>query len=106
MRGDFVTIVTQGDFGKPRPALIISADQFSAIGSLTVLPITSALIDAPLLRITVHPSAQNGLQKISQIMIDKALTLRKDKVGETFGQIESALLKEVERNLAVFFGIA
>ena len=47
MRGDFVTIAIQGDYGKPRPALVIQSDQFEELGSITVLPVTSTIIDAP-----------------------------------------------------------
>lgn len=106
MRGDFVTVAMQGDFGKPRPALIIQADQFSEHSSVTVLPLTSALVSAPLLRITVQPGVGNGLQKPSQVMVDKAVTLKRDKVGLPFGRIDSDALIEVERCLAVFLGIA
>lgn len=72
MRGDFVTIAMQGDFGKPRPALVIQADQFSEHATVTVLPVTSTLIAAPLFRVTVQPSAENGLRKPSQVMVDKS----------------------------------
>lgn len=105
-RGDLVTIAMQGDFGKPRPALVIQADQFSEHASSTVLPITSTLVSAPLLRVTIHPSAENGLQKPSQVMVDKAMTVKSDKVGPAFGRIEADVLVEVERYLAVFLGIA
>jgi mRNA interferase MazF len=64
------------------------------------------LVEAPLLRITVQPSQRNGLQNASQVMIDKALTIKRDKVGIVFGQIEPDKLIEVERCLAVFLGIA
>lgn len=106
MRGDLVTVAMQGDFGKPRPALIIQADQFSEHSSVTVLPLTSALVSAPLLRITVQPGVDNGLQKPSQVMVDKAVTLKRDKVGLPFGRIDADALIEVERCLAVFLGIA
>ena len=106
MRGDFVTIAMQGDFGKPRPALIIQADPFSELASATVLPITSTLVAAPLLRVTVQPSAENGLQKPSQVMVDKAMTVKRDKLGLAFGRIDADALVEVERCLAVFLGIA
>lgn len=106
MRGDFVTVAIQGDFGKPRPALVIQSDQFDEHASLTVLPLTSMLVEAPLLRVTVQPSQRNGLQSASQVMIDKALTIKRDKVGAPFGQIEPDKLIEVERCLAVFLGIA
>jgi len=106
MRGDFVTIAMQGDCGKPRPALVIQADQFGEHATVTVLPATSTLVAAPLFRITVQPSAENGLQQPSQVMVDKAMTVKRDKVGQAFGRIDGDTMIEVERCLAVFFGIA
>lgn len=106
MRGDLVTIAIQGDFGKPRPALVIQADQFSGHSSISVLPVTSTLVAAPLLRVTIQPSAGNGLQKPSQVMVDKAMTVKRDKIGPAFGRIDVDALVEVERCLAVFLGIA
>lgn len=106
MRGDFVTIAMQGDFGKPRPALVIQANLFSEHSSVTVLPVTSTLVAAPLLRVTVQPSPENGLQKPSQVMVDKTMTVKRDKVGPAFGRIDTDTLVEVERRLAVFLGIA
>lgn len=79
MRGDFVTIATQGDFGKPRPALVVQSDLFHEQHTLTVLPVTSTLVSAPLLRVTVHATPENGLQKTSQIMIDKPITVKQEK---------------------------
>lgn len=106
MRGDIVTIAIQGDFGKPRPALVIQANQFSKHPSVTVLPLTSTLVAAPLVRITVNPDAGNGLQTTSQIMVDKAITLKRDKLGRHVGQLDVDTLVQVERCLAVFLGIA
>ncbi|MFN4005258.1 MAG: type II toxin-antitoxin system PemK/MazF family toxin [Hylemonella sp.] len=105
-RGDLVTIAVQGDFGKPRPALVIQSDYFSAHGSVTVLPLTSTRVDAPLLRVTVQPDADNGLQSVSQVMVDKALTIRRERIGPTFGRLDADTLLQVERCLAVFLGIA
>ncbi|MFZ5533419.1 MAG: type II toxin-antitoxin system PemK/MazF family toxin [Pseudomonadota bacterium] len=105
-RGDFVTVAIQGDYGKPRPALVIQADQFKEHASVTVLPVTSTLITAPLLRITVEPDGGNGLQKPSQVMVDKAMTVKRDKIGAPFGRIDENAMIEVERSLAVFLGIA
>ncbi|PPB82860.1 mRNA interferase MazF [Mycetohabitans endofungorum] len=106
MRGHFVTIAVQGDFGKPSPALVIQADQFEEQATVTVLPVTSTLVAAPLFRITVQPSAENGLQKPSQVMVDKAMTVKRDKIGQAFGRINANAMVEVERCLAVFLGIA
>ena len=105
-RGDFVTIAMQGDFGKPRPALVIQSDQFNEHATVTVLLVSSTLVDAPLLRVTVQPSKANGLQKPSQVMVDKAMTVKRDKFGEAFGSASDAAMLEVGRCLAVFLGIA
>ncbi len=106
IRGDLVTIAPQGDLGKPRPALVIQADQYTAHATVTVLPVTSTLIEAPLFRITIQPLPENGLQKMSQVMVDKAMTVKRDKTGKTFGRIDADSMVEIERCLAVFFGIA
>ncbi len=105
-RGDLVTVAVQGDFGKPRPALIVQADAFSDHATVTVLLVSSALIDAPLLRLDLAPNADNGLGRPSQIMIDKAMTLVRTKIGKTIGRVDRDAMIEVERRLAVFLGIA
>lgn len=70
-----------------------------------MLPVTSALVAAPLLRVTIPPSAENGLQRPSQAMVDKAITVKRDKVGPAFGHIDAAALVEAARCLAVLLGI-
>ena len=106
IRGDFVTIAMQGDFGKPRPALVIQSDPFNEHVTVTVLPVSSALVDAPLFRVTIQPTPVNGLQKPSQVMADKAMTVKRDKLGEVFGSASDASMLEIGRCLAVFLGIA
>jgi mRNA interferase MazF len=105
-RGDFVTVALQGDFGKPRPALVIQADAFVDHATVTVLLVSSAIVEAPLLRVTIPPTVANGLRQPSQIMIDKAMTIMRTKIGETFGRLDADALVEVERRLAVFLGVA
>jgi mRNA interferase MazF len=106
MRGDFVTIAMPGDFGKPRPVLIIQADQFNEHATVTVLLVTNTLIATPLFRGTVQPTAENGLQKPSQVMVDKTVTVKRHKIGQAFGHIDADTMLEIERCLAVFVGIA
>lgn len=86
--------------------MVIQADLFDALDSVTVLPVTSTLVDAPLLRIELLPDAENGLRKPSQIMLDKLMTVRKQRLGPVFGAVGANTLVEVERCLALFLGIA
>ena len=106
-RGDLVTIAMQGDFGKPRPALVIQSDVFNATHStVTILPITSEVIDAVIFRLTIEPSEANGLHKRSQIMVDKTMTVMAGKIGSAFGRLDDSCMVSVNRALAVFIGLA
>lgn len=105
-RGDLVTVALQGGFGKPRPALIIQSDLFDEHPSMTVLPVTSELRETPLFRITVEPNTDNGLHKSSQIMVDKAQTISREKIGQVIGRLSDDDLVAVNRALAVFLGFA
>ena len=105
-RGDLVSVAIQGDFGKPRPALVIQSPHLANHTSVTVLLVTSTLVDAPLLRVTVQAAPGNGFEKTSQIMIDKAMTLKLEKIGPVLGRVNPDELTQVERGLAVFLGIA
>jgi mRNA interferase MazF len=107
-RGDIVTVAAQGDYGKPRPAAVIQADVLNQMetDSTILALITSTLRDAPLLRLTLEPNTANGLQKASQIMVDKLLTVRREKVGDTIGRLSDKQLAELNRLLALVVGIA
>jgi mRNA interferase MazF len=105
-RGDFLRIAIQGDFGKPRPALVIQSDKFNEHSTVTALLVSGTIVDAPLFRVTVEPDATNQLKKLSQIMIDKSITVKKEKLGEVFGIASAEVMLEVSRCLAVFLGIA
>lgn len=104
-RGDFVTITLQGDFGKPRPALVIQSNQFDEHATVSVLLVSATLVEAPLLRVTVQPDMHNGLQKPSQVMIDKIMTVRRDKLGNPFGAASDEVMLKIGRCVAVFLGI-
>lgn len=101
-----MTIALQGDYGKPRPALIIQSDLFCDHPSLTILPITSEIRNTPLFRITVMPDTENKLKQPSQIMVDKPQTIAREKAGSRIGHVDDDIMLEVNRSLALFLGIA
>jgi mRNA interferase MazF len=105
-RGDLVTVAMSDDFGKPRPAIIIQSDHFAATDTVTLVLLSSTLVDAPLIRIIVHPTPRNGLRAASQIMIDKTMTVRRERIEDVFGHTDEETMTAVSRSLAVFFGIA
>jgi mRNA interferase MazF len=104
-RGDLVTIAVSGDYGKPRPALVVQADAFDEHPSVVILPLTSELHVTPLFRITANASKQTGLRKPSQIMIDKATTVARSKLGPRMGRVDAATMHAVDRALRGFLGL-
>ena len=105
-RGDLITVAVRGDYGKPRPAVVLQSDRFEDIGSVTVALLTGSLLqDVPLLRVRVEPTETNGLKKPSHVMIDRITTLPQEQAGAVFGRLESETLTTVSRNITVFLGL-
>lgn len=77
-------VSSPGDYGKPRPGVVIQSDSI-ATDSVLVAQITSTILDAPLYRLTIEPGESTGLRRTSQVMVDKIVTMRRDKCGEMKG---------------------
>ncbi|HEY8332851.1 MAG TPA: type II toxin-antitoxin system PemK/MazF family toxin [Tardiphaga sp.] len=105
-RGDLVTAVMQGAYGKARLAVIIQATWVEGLNSVTFLPLTSELSTARIFRILVEPTSENGLQATSQVMADKCATLPRAKIGPVFGRLAPDDMLRVDRAFAIFTGLA
>lgn len=103
-RGDIVTVAISGDFGKPRPALVVQSDGFDATSTVVVLFMTSHVIDAPLLRFSIQPSATNGLRVETQVMVDKVMSVKRGRVGDVIGRLDDDAITSINRLLALFLG--
>ena len=107
-RGLIVTVATSGvNSGKPRPAVVVKANRWlQGHPSVTLRPLTSALLEAPLVRIPVNPSGSNGLHNPSQLMADKLLTVPTSAVGAVVGILESGTLAELDLALRSWLELA
>lgn len=106
-RGDVVIVAASGDYGKPRPAVIIQTDALpSAHYSVVVCQMTSELADAPDFRVTVEPDGGNGLRSRSQVMADKPVTIRRERVGQRIGRLTPADMARLNVALAFVMGLA
>jgi mRNA interferase MazF len=105
-RGDLVTVSAAGDYGKPRPAVVIQSDKLKSTDSVLVCLLTSTIADAPLFRLSIEPSETNGLKVSSQIMIDKIIAMPRAKCGAVIGYIDEGALIALNHLLAVVVGIA
>lgn len=106
-RGDVVTVAASGDFGKPRPAVIVQSDAFpQEHASVIVCQMTSTLVDAPDFRVTVSPSKTNNLQATSQVMADKPVTVRRKRIGARLGRLHARDVRRLNRALAFCMGLS
>jgi mRNA interferase MazF len=104
-RGDVVTVVLPGAYGKPRPGLVVQHDAFAALASVTILPLTSEIRSLPLIRIPVAPGPESGLRVASEAQIDKIMTVRRDKIGRTVGSLDASAMRTVDEALTRFLGL-
>jgi mRNA interferase MazF len=103
-RGDIVTVAGGVYAKKPRPALVVQDDRFDVTDSLTVCPLTTTDVEAPLLRVPVAADAMTGIDRDSFLMVDKVTTVRRSNVHTVLGRLDEADLVEFERRLLVFLG--
>jgi mRNA interferase MazF len=106
-RGDVVTVAAAGDYGKPRPAVIVQTDAFPrSHASVVVCQVTSDLADAPDFRVTIEPNPDNGLRLKSQVMADKQITVRRERIGRKIGHLGSQDMARLGIALAFVLGLA
>ncbi len=106
-RGEIYTAAARGAYsGKPRPVVILQDDRFDATASITVCPFTTNPVVAPLLRLPIDPSDENGLDQPSQLMVDKVTTVPRSSLGDRLGRLRDEELVALNRSLIVFLGLA
>jgi mRNA interferase MazF len=106
-RGAIHTAAARGSYtGKPRPVVVVQDDRFDATASVTVCPFTTNPVDAPLVRIPIEPSNDNGLDRLSSLMVDKVTTVPRSSLGDRLGRLSDDELVQLNRSLMVFLGLA
>ena len=106
-RGDIITVAMQGDFGKPRPAVVVESDAMPPTDAVLVCIGTSDLVEeAEPRRVLVMPDAQNGLRLPTQFQSDKVMPSRRAKCGPVIGQIDQGALAALTMQLGVLLGLA
>jgi len=106
-RGDVVTVAAVGDYGKPRPAVIVQTNALpNEHASVVICQLTSEVVDAPDFRVTVEPGPENGLRLKSQVMADKPVTVRRERIGKKIGQLGDQDMAKLGVALAFVLGLA
>jgi mRNA interferase MazF len=105
-RGELWTVAGGVHASKPRPALVIQDDRFDGTDSVTVLPLSTVVVDAPLLRVRIPATATTGIHSESFAMVDKITTIRRSNVDQRTGRVSASTLVEIERAMLAVLGLA
>jgi mRNA interferase MazF len=97
-KGAIVVMAARGAYtSKPRPAVVVQANQFNLThSSVTVCPITSECEDAPLFRITLLPGVRTGLSAVSQVMVDKVVSIPRAAIARQIGICDPVYLEAID----------
>lgn len=99
-----MTVALSGDYGKPRPAVVVQSDDYGGVDTVLVCPMTTAVRDADAFRLTVQPTPANGLHQFSQAMIDKLSPARREKCGPPIGRLTTPEMAELSRRALALLG--
>ena len=105
-RGDIFAVVLSGDYGKPRPAIIVQSDTLGGdFESVIVCPLTSFDGPLPPFGLILEPSANNGLRARSQAMVEKPTTVSRRRVGQKIGRVDDEQIEKLDTILAFVMGL-
>jgi mRNA interferase MazF len=106
-RGAIVTMAARGRYtSKPRPAVVVQANAFNPTHpSITVCPITSECEDAPLFRVTLPPGGRTGLSLLSQVMVDKVVSIPREAIGRQIGLCDPVYVDAIDDALRVWLSL-
>jgi mRNA interferase MazF len=105
-RGEIWSVAARGAYtGKPRPAVIVQDNRFDGTASVTICVLTTDPTAAPLLRIPVAPDELNGLDRPSQLMVDKLTTVPRASLREQIGRLGDEDIARLDRAIIVFLGV-
>ncbi|HEX8666157.1 MAG TPA: type II toxin-antitoxin system PemK/MazF family toxin [Beijerinckiaceae bacterium] len=105
-RGDLVTVAAAGDYGKPRPAVVVQSDLLTDADSIILCPLTSSERNAPTFRLTVEATPETGLRERSQVMVEKVRSVRRGRCGPVFGRLDEGSMAALDRLLAFVIGLS
>lgn len=74
--------------------------------SMIVYPMTSDVSAPSDFRVTIEPNSDNGLRVRSQVMADKPVTIRRERLGPRIGRLNPAEQAKLNTALAFVLGLA
>lgn len=103
--GDVIVVSPPGEYGKPRPAVIVQSEITEVLTSVIVCPLSTSLVDSGPLRPLIEPARENELRETSQVMVDKITAVHLRRTGGRIGRITTADMRVIDASLAAVLGL-
>lgn len=100
-----MTVALAGDHGKPRPAIIIQADQTSDTASVLVCLCTSKVEETSPYQLRVEPTPMNGLRKPTLVQAEKIHAVTRTKCGSVIGRLTPNEIESIDIRLTFILGL-
>ena len=106
VRGNVVVVALPGDYGKPRPAVVVQSDRYADdFESVILCPLTKETLQHPALRVRVHPTAGNHLISVSDVMMEKVMAVHRSRVARVIGRLDNDTMRRIDRSLTLILGL-
>ena len=86
--------------------MVVQSDVFNPThASVTICPLTTDCVDAPLFRVTVAAGVRTGLRQISQAMVDKIASIPRERVGKEIGRCTEDEIEAIDKALRCWLSL-
>jgi mRNA interferase MazF len=104
-RGDLITAVLPGNYGKPRPCVVVQSNRLTALDSVVLCPLTSDLETSGPTRLPIDATTATGLKVNSLVMADKVTAVPRSRCRDHVGFVDAFLMQEIDARLGLVLGL-
>jgi mRNA interferase MazF len=104
-RGDLIIAVLPGNYGKPRPCVVVQSNRLAALDSIILCPLTSDIGTSGPTRLPVEATLETGLETSSLVMVDKVTAVSRSRCREHIGVVDPVLMQQINARLAFVIGL-
>jgi mRNA interferase MazF len=104
-RGEIWSVAWTGQARKPRPALVIQAEEYRLTETDILALITTTENEASAVRLPIKADTRNGLQEDSFICLDKLMAIPLANIEKCHGKVSDEVMQEVNARLIKILGI-
>lgn len=100
-----IKAVLPGEYGNPRPCLVIQSDRLAKLDSVILCPLTSDMSTNGPTRFAVAAGGEGGLMVESLVMVDKVTAVSRSRCRDHIGRLDATMMQQIDARLAFVIGL-